>query len=174
MFGFDLGKYRTIVVSIALFLVLDLGVLVLNFVISSEIDKDAVNINLAGRQRMLSQRMAKTSLQIEARTASGAPYEKEAKELQQAHATFDGTLNAFIAGGTTLLLWTVGFIVLLLTTAAYLSGVYGAFGKAASSGALLAAALMFEAVALVPALQLKWALTRAGRRAFGVAPRATA
>ena len=79
-----------------------------------------------------------------------------------------------IAGGTTLLLWTVGFIVLLLTTAAYLSGVYGAFGKAASSGALLAAALMFEAVALVPALQLKWALTRAGRRAFGVAPRATA
>lgn len=102
MFGFDLGKYRTIVVSIALFLVLDLGVLVLNFVISSEIDKDAVNINLAGRQRMLSQRMAKTSLQIEARTASGAPYEKEAKELQQAHATFDGTLNAFIAGGTTL------------------------------------------------------------------------
>lgn len=102
MLGFDLGKYRTIVVSIALFLVLDLGVLILNFVISSEIDKDAVNINLAGRQRMLSQRMAKTSLQIEARAAAGAPFEKEAKELQQAHATFDSTLNAFIAGGATL------------------------------------------------------------------------
>ncbi len=102
MLGFDLGKYRTIVISIALFLVLDLGVLVLNFVISSEIDKDAVNINLAGRQRMLSQRMAKTALQVEARAVQGTPFEKEAKELQGAHTTFDSTLNAFIAGGTTL------------------------------------------------------------------------
>ncbi len=102
MLGFDLGKYRTIVVSIALFLVLDLGVLVLNFVISSEIDKDAVNINLAGRQRMLSQRMAKTALQVEARSAQALPFEKEAKDLQQAHGTFDLTLTAFIAGGKTL------------------------------------------------------------------------
>ena len=102
MLGFDLGKYRTMVISIALFLVLDLGVLILNFVISSEIDKDAVNINLAGRQRMLSQRMAKTALQIEARTTQGLPSEKEAKELAQAHATFDRTLNAFVASGTTL------------------------------------------------------------------------
>jgi signal transduction histidine kinase len=102
MFGLDLGKYRTIVISIALFLVLDLGVLVLNFVISSEIDRDAVNINLAGRQRMLSQRMAKTALQIETRAATGIPFEKEAKELQQAHSTFDSTLSAFIGGGTTL------------------------------------------------------------------------
>lgn len=102
MLGFDLGKYRTIVISIALFLVLDLGVLALNFVISSEIDKDAVNINLAGRQRMLSQRMAKTALQVEARAVQGLPFEKEAKELQGAHATFDSTLNAFIAGGATL------------------------------------------------------------------------
>ncbi len=102
MLGFDLGKYRTIVVSIALFLVLDLGVLVLNFVISSEIDKDAVNINLAGRQRMLSQRMAKTALQVEARAVQGLPFQKEAKELQAAHGTFDNTLNAFISGGTTL------------------------------------------------------------------------
>lgn len=100
--GFDLGKYRTIVVSIALFLVLDLGVLILNFVISSEIDKDAVNINLAGRQRMLSQRMAKTALQVEARAVQGVPYDNESRELQAAHATFDSTLNAFIGGGTTL------------------------------------------------------------------------
>lgn len=102
MLGFDLGKYKTIVVSIALFLVLDLGVLVLNFVISSEIAKDAVNINLAGRQRMLSQRMAKTALQVEIRSAKGEPFEKERKELQGAHGTFDSTLNAFIAGGTTM------------------------------------------------------------------------
>lgn len=74
-----------------------------------------------------------------------------------------------LAGGTTLLLWTVGFIILLLSTAAYLSGVYGAFGKAASSGAVLAVAFVIQAVAFVPSLQMKWALTRAGRRAFGLA-----
>jgi hypothetical protein len=79
-----------------------------------------------------------------------------------------------LAGGTTLLLWTVGFIILLLSTAAYLSGVYGAFGKAASSGAVLAVAFVIQAVAFLPALQLKWALTRAGRRAFGLTPRVTA
>ncbi|MBL8627137.1 MAG: hypothetical protein JNK64_37955 [Myxococcales bacterium] len=79
-----------------------------------------------------------------------------------------------IAGGATLLAWTVGFVILLLTTAAYLSGVYGAFGKAAASGAILAVFLVIEAVAFLPALQLKWALTRAGRRAFGLAPKAAA
>jgi hypothetical protein len=65
-------------------------------------------------------------------------------------------------------------VILLLTTAAYLSGVYGAFGKAAASGATLAVFLVIEAVAFLPALQLKWALTRAGRRAFGLAPKAAA
>lgn len=79
-----------------------------------------------------------------------------------------------IAGGAALLVWTVGFILLLLATASYLSGVYGAFGKAASSGALLAVFFVIEAVAFLPALQLKWALTRGGRRAFGVAAGARA
>jgi hypothetical protein len=74
-----------------------------------------------------------------------------------------------VGAGVALLLWTVGFVAMLLTTAAYLSGVYGAFGKAAASGAVLAVAFVIEFVALLPALQVKWALTRAGRRAFGLA-----
>lgn len=102
MFGLDFGKYRTIVVSIALFLLLDLGVLVLNFVISSEIASDAVNVNLAGRQRMLSQRIAKVALQIETRSANDVTFLSEAKELEQAHTTFDSTLNAFMHSGATL------------------------------------------------------------------------
>ncbi|MBK9032765.1 MAG: hypothetical protein IPL61_16100 [Myxococcales bacterium] len=79
-----------------------------------------------------------------------------------------------IAGGATLLVWTVGLVIVLLTTASYLSGVYGAFGKAAASGALLAVFLVIEAVAFLPTLQLKWALTRAGRRAYGLPVKARA
>lgn len=97
-----LGKYRNIVLSIALFLFFDLGVLVLNFIISSEISADATNVNLAGRQRMLSQRIAKTALQVRDRVATGRPADKELAELKAATATFDSTLKAFTAGGQTL------------------------------------------------------------------------
>ena len=56
------GKYREIIWAVALFLVLDLSVLVLNFYISYQISEDALSINLAGRQRMLSQRITKSLL----------------------------------------------------------------------------------------------------------------
>lgn len=54
-FQFDFGKYRGILISVALFLLLDASVLMLNFYVSFEIADDAVGVNLAGRQRMLSQ-----------------------------------------------------------------------------------------------------------------------
>ncbi len=102
MFGFDLGKYRTIVISIALFLLFDLSVLVLNFFISSEIASDAVNVNLAGRQRMLTQRTAKLALLIERRARDREAQSAEVKELATAFNTFDSTLQAFEHGGQTL------------------------------------------------------------------------
>ncbi|HUQ04898.1 MAG TPA: hypothetical protein VM261_20490 [Kofleriaceae bacterium] len=77
---------------------------------------------------------------------------------------------ATVVGGTGMLLWTVAFIILLLVTASYLSGVYGAFGKAAASGAVLSTAFVVQFAATLPALQLKWAMTRSGRRAFGLTP----
>jgi hypothetical protein len=77
---------------------------------------------------------------------------------------------ATVVGGTGMLLWTVGFINVLLMTASYLSGVYGAFGKAAASGAILSTAFVVQFAATLPALQLKWAMTRGGRRSFGLAP----
>jgi hypothetical protein len=61
-------------------------------------------------------------------------------------------------------------IVLLLLSAAFLSGVYGSFGSGAAALALVVVALSFELVALLPALQLGYLLTGAGRRAFDLAP----
>jgi hypothetical protein len=65
---------------------------------------------------------------------------------------------------------TVVLLALLLTSAAFLAGVYGAFGLAASMLALVGAALVVELVALLPAFQLKYLMTRAGRRRFGREP----
>lgn len=101
MFGFELGKYRTMVIAIALFLLFDLGVLVTNFVISSQIKDNAINVNVVGRQRMLSQRMAKASLQIEQRLKAGQPVRELLLELDRASAVFDQTLQAYRNGGST-------------------------------------------------------------------------
>ena len=94
-----LSKYRTIVVSIALFIVFDLGVLVMNFYISSQITKDAIGVNLAGRQRMLSQRTAKTLLQLQNATQNSGDVEKPLEELRKTFNLFDGTLRSFNEGG---------------------------------------------------------------------------
>ena len=75
-----------------------------------------------------------------------------------------------IVGGSVLLLAAILLIARILISAAFLSGVYGAFGKAAASGMMLAVALVIEFVAFLPSLQLKWSLTRSGRRSFGLLP----
>ncbi len=68
-----------------------------------------------------------------------------------------------------LLVWLI-IVVALLMSASYLAGVYGAFGRAAAMGTLVVGVLSIELVALVPALQLKYLMTRAGRRHFGQEP----
>lgn len=95
------GKYRTIVLSIALFLVFDLGVLILNFYTSSEISTDAVGINLAGRQRMLSQRLVKALREFEAAPAGSTEAANALMELRNTTTLFDTTLSAFERGGET-------------------------------------------------------------------------
>lgn len=75
-----------------------------------------------------------------------------------------------VAAGTGMVLLVIVVIGLLLASAAFLSGVYDAFGKAAASGILGGAALTIELVGLLPVFQLKYLMTRAGRRAFGLQP----
>lgn len=93
------GKYKEIVWAVALFLLFDLAVLVLNFYISFQISSDAMAINLAGRQRMLSQRMTKELL-IATQDTQFETKPPGLVELRKTVALFDGTLAAFEHGGT--------------------------------------------------------------------------
>ncbi len=99
MFGLNIGKYKSIVVSIALFIILDASVLLLNFYISFEIAEDAVGVNLAGRQRMLSQRMVKSLLDMDFSRNSDADRGEAFDELKFTVSLFDETLTAFDKGG---------------------------------------------------------------------------
>lgn len=95
-----LGKYRGILVSVALFILLDASVLLLNFFISFQIADDAVGVNLAGRQRMLSQRMTKSLYTLELESSRGNGFNPGAlEELTKSVALFDSTLSAFMRGG---------------------------------------------------------------------------
>ena len=93
-----LADYREIVIAIILFLVFDLGVLVMNMIISNQIHQDAIGINLAGRQRMLTQRTVKTLLQISEAQRQGASVDGQREELRFAFDLFDSTLQGFSAG----------------------------------------------------------------------------
>lgn len=101
-FASAFGKYRAIVISVAMFIFLDTGVLMLNFYISSQIADDATNVNLAGRQRMLSQKMVKSLYDYQQQVQAGASGEEAFREMQQAVDLFDKTLLAFSRGGDTL------------------------------------------------------------------------
>ena len=94
-----LGKYRGIIISVALFLLLDASVLLFNFYVSFEIADDAVGVNLAGRQRMLSQRMAKALFVLDGSRDDLKTFKESFEELQLSKNIFDETLNAFIQGG---------------------------------------------------------------------------
>jgi two-component system chemotaxis sensor kinase CheA len=98
--GFGFGKYRDIIFAVAFFLIFDMAVLVLNFYTSFQISEDAVGINLAGRQRMLSQRTAKAILGADSARSKALPTTKELEELQLAVNLFDVTLKGFQTGAT--------------------------------------------------------------------------
>ncbi|MES3024593.1 MAG: ATP-binding protein [Pseudomonadota bacterium] len=94
-------KYREILLAVALFLAFDISVLVLNFYTSFQIDQDAVSINLSGRQRYVSQRVARTLLELDAARAAGKPYSPATlDELRKGAKIFQISMAAFRHGGT--------------------------------------------------------------------------
>ena len=101
MNAFFSGKYKGIVVSVALFLLLDASVLLMNFYISFEIADDAEGVNIAGRQRMLSQRTMKSLLDIQVSENNPVEEARALAELKATTSLFNKTLNAFYYGGET-------------------------------------------------------------------------
>jgi HPt (histidine-containing phosphotransfer) domain-containing protein len=94
-----LGKYREIIIAVGFFLVFDLAVLVLNFYVSFQISASAVEINLAGRQRMLSQRMTKELLVAVQDQRDNIPTPGSLEAVGKSVKLFDQTLTAFKSGG---------------------------------------------------------------------------
>ena len=95
----SLGKYSVIIVTTALFLILVLSVLGLNFYMSFQVESNAESVNVAGRQRMLSQRISKSLLNTQAQIVANSDYNKSLGELKSATSMFNTTLQAFQVGG---------------------------------------------------------------------------
>jgi len=91
---------RRLFAAIVLFVVLDLSVLLINLWIAAQVAEDAVAINLAGRQRMLSQQTTKTLL-LAAHAPDTQGLAAATAELGTAFSLFERTLHAFDQGGET-------------------------------------------------------------------------
>ncbi|WP_426416386.1 diguanylate cyclase domain-containing protein [Aestuariirhabdus sp. LZHN29] len=89
----------SLLILIGVFLALDLTALMVDIGLSRQIERDAVAINIAGRQRMLSQKLSKASLMLE---QGGDTSTHALGEIREASVLFDQTLRAFAVGGRTL------------------------------------------------------------------------
>lgn len=87
------GKYRDLLIAIALFLVLDLGVLLFNFYNSRQIEADTALINHAAELRMYSQQLTKSLLTLEVETRSGMPVQSSLTQIVQSRSAFDVALE---------------------------------------------------------------------------------
>lgn len=95
------GRLLTLL-AVVFFLTFDFIALSLNVWLSYRIESAAININLAGRQRMLSQRMVKSLLVMENSLSDQLLYMESLNELRQTYQQFEHTLDSFHRGGTTL------------------------------------------------------------------------
>jgi hypothetical protein len=83
-----------------------------------------------------------------------------------------GPIGWRIAVGSCIALLASGLILIarILISISFLAGVYGGFGGAATFFAWVAVALVTELVLLLPLFQLKYVMSRGGRRTLGVLP----
>lgn len=96
-----LGRYASVIVTTIVFVALVVGVLGTNFYLSFQTEANAEVVNIAGRQRMLSQRIAKSLGNVRFRFENQQSFATQLDELKSASQLFDTTVNAFKNGGTT-------------------------------------------------------------------------
>lgn len=92
-------QYRQFLLPLVMVLIFDLGLLAMNYVISAQLEKSSVDINIAGRQRMLTQKMTKALLLMHDQKQTGESNEKSRQELLDAILLFQQTFSAFYTGG---------------------------------------------------------------------------
>jgi len=92
-------KYRALLLSILIFIVLDLSILLFNFYISHQIANNAAVINVAAKQEVLSQKISKNLLVFERAYNKSIPYDGILDEIEQSIMAFDQSLAAFDRGG---------------------------------------------------------------------------
>ncbi len=97
-----ISKYRHFLLPLSLVIIFDITLLAMNYRISVQLEASSININIAGRQRMLSQKMTKSLLLMHYQQNQGLNTDAAFEELMEAMSLFDQTLNAMINGGETL------------------------------------------------------------------------
>lgn len=98
--GVFCSKYIEIIFAVGLFILLDTGVLIINFYTSYQIANDAHAIQLASRMGTLAQSLLNELYQVqEDATNPDGDYIKTIDVLAGSYKTFDETLDAFIYGG---------------------------------------------------------------------------
>ncbi|MGH1542505.1 MAG: ATP-binding protein [Arenicella sp.] len=95
-----LNRYRAIIISIVIFLLLIVAILIENVFLSSKLEQEAHEIRLASRQGMLSQRISKALSKLYTEYNKGNDYLAPLQELEQSIDVFDTTILAFKDGGS--------------------------------------------------------------------------
>lgn len=95
-------KYRHFLLPLVLVVILDLTLLAMNFAITAQLEATSTEINLAGRQRMLSQKISKAVMQLHYQHHNGGVEQQTFDELNDASRLFEQTLQAFENGGRAL------------------------------------------------------------------------
>jgi len=98
--GIFRSKYIEIILAVGLFILLDSGVLILNFYTSYQIANDAHAIQLASRMGTLSQSLLHELYQVQQDANNqDANYSESIDIFAKSYRLFDETLDAFIYGG---------------------------------------------------------------------------
>lgn len=95
-------KYRHFLLPLSLVVIFDITLLAMNYGISAQLEASSININIAGRQRMLSQKMTKSLLLMHYQHQQGMDTQAAYHEVMDAMSLFDQTLKAMSFGGETL------------------------------------------------------------------------